>query len=96
MRTLRTNIHVDEDLLARCMRCTGHRTKKAVIEEGLRALLRLDGQRQVRDLRGRTRAPAPDRLPAPRRIRGAGAARQEGTHVEVGDHPARVARLPRG
>jgi Arc/MetJ family transcription regulator len=53
MRTLRTNIHVDEDLLARCIRCTGLRTKKAVIEEGLRALLRLHGQRQVRDLRGR-------------------------------------------
>jgi Arc/MetJ family transcription regulator len=53
MPTRRANIYVDEDLLARCMRCTGHRTKKAVIEEGLRALLRLDGQRQVRDLRGR-------------------------------------------
>ena len=53
MPTRRANIYVDEDLIARCMRCTGHRTKKAVIEEGLRALLRLDGQRQVRDLRGR-------------------------------------------
>lgn len=53
MPTRRANIYVDEDLLARCMRCTGHRTKKAVIEEGLRALLRLHGQREVRDLRGR-------------------------------------------
>jgi len=55
MRQFRSNVHVDEDLLARCMRCTGLRTKKAVIEEGLRALLRLDGQREVRDLRGRLR-----------------------------------------
>ncbi|HEX5757830.1 MAG TPA: type II toxin-antitoxin system VapB family antitoxin [Thermoanaerobaculia bacterium] len=52
---MRTNIHLDDDLLARCMRCTGLKTKRAVVEEGLRALLRLDGQREVRDLRGRLR-----------------------------------------
>ncbi len=78
MPTRRANIYVDEDLIARCMRCTGHRTKKAVIEEGLRALLRLDGQRQVRDLRGRlvwedpATQPATPPEPAPAAAAGGG------------------------
>ena len=52
---MRTNIELDEELLSRAMALTGKRTKKAVVEEALRTLLRLHGQREVRDLRGRLR-----------------------------------------
>ena len=49
---MHTNIKLDEDLVAHAMRVTGLRTKKAVVEEGLRALTRLHDQREVRNLRG--------------------------------------------
>jgi Arc/MetJ family transcription regulator len=48
-----TNIDIDDSLILRAMKLTGLRTKKAVVEEGLRALIRLLDQREVRDLRGR-------------------------------------------
>jgi Arc/MetJ family transcription regulator len=52
---MRTNIHLDDDLVARAMALTGKTTKRAVVEEALRTLLRLHGQREVRDLRGKLR-----------------------------------------
>ena len=52
---MRTNIHLDDELMARAMAVTGMRTKRAVVEEALRTVLRLHGQREVRDLRGRLR-----------------------------------------
>jgi Arc/MetJ family transcription regulator len=48
-----TNIDIDEDLILRAMRVTGLKTKKAAVEEGLRALIRLNDHQEVRDLRGR-------------------------------------------
>lgn len=58
---MRTNIDLDDELVSRCLRITGLRTKKAVVDEGLRTILRLHGQREVRDLRGRLRWVAPGR-----------------------------------
>ncbi len=52
---MRTNIHLDDELMARATALTGKQTKRAVVEEALRTLLRLHGQREVRDLRGRLR-----------------------------------------
>ena len=52
---MRTNIVIDDALLAEALSCTGLSTKKAVIEEALRTLVRLKGQEQVRALRGRLR-----------------------------------------
>lgn len=49
---MHTNIDIDEHLIARAMHMTGLRTKRAVVEEGLRALIRLYDQREVRNLRG--------------------------------------------
>lgn len=49
---MHTNINLDEELVARAMHVTGLRTKKALVEEGLRALIRLHDQREVRNLRG--------------------------------------------
>lgn len=48
-----TNIELDEQLVDRAMSLTGLNTKRAVVEEGLRTLIRLYDQREVRDLRGR-------------------------------------------
>ena len=48
-----TNIDIDEELAFQAMRLTGLKTKKAVVEEGLRTLIRLHDQREIRDLRGR-------------------------------------------
>jgi Arc/MetJ family transcription regulator len=49
---MRTNIVIDDDLLAEAMECTGLTTKKAVIDEALRTLVRLRRQAAIRQLRG--------------------------------------------
>jgi len=48
-----TNMDLDDELLSQAMRLTGLKTKKAVVEEGLRTLIRLHDHREIRDLRGR-------------------------------------------
>ncbi|RIK45144.1 MAG: DUF2191 domain-containing protein [Chloroflexi bacterium] len=50
---MRANVVIDDALLAEAMRYTGLPTKKAVIEEALRTLVRLKAQAQIRKLRGR-------------------------------------------
>lgn len=52
---MRTNIVIDDALLSEALSCTGLPTKKAVIEEALRTLVRLKSQEQVRSLRGHLR-----------------------------------------
>lgn len=47
-----TNLDLDEKLVAEALRVTGLRTKKALVEEGLRALIQLHLQGDVRKLRG--------------------------------------------
>lgn len=48
-----TNLELNDTLVARAMQVTGIRTKKALVEEALRVLIRQTEQREVRDLRGR-------------------------------------------
>jgi Arc/MetJ family transcription regulator len=50
---MRTNINVNDDLLAEAMQLSGLKTKKAVVEEGLRQLIRLQRQAGIRSLRGK-------------------------------------------
>ncbi len=50
---MRTNVVIDDDLMAQAMLCTGLKTKKAVIEEALRTLVQLKSQEKVRELRGK-------------------------------------------
>lgn len=57
---MHTNLDLDEDLVAEALRLTGLRTKKAVVEEGLRALIRLHEQQDVRRLRGMLRWEEPE------------------------------------
>jgi Arc/MetJ family transcription regulator len=50
---MRTNVVIDDELMAAAMESTGLKTKRAVIEEGLRTLVRLRSQERVRSLRGK-------------------------------------------
>lgn len=49
---MRTNIEIDDALMRDALRVTGLRTKREVVELGLRKLLRLAEQARLRDLRG--------------------------------------------
>jgi Arc/MetJ family transcription regulator len=50
---MRTNIVIDDRLLAVAQRATGIRTKRGVVEEGLRVLVRLHQQAKVKAWRGK-------------------------------------------
>ena len=50
---MRTNIEIDDDLMREAMRATGERTKRAVVERGLRLLVQTRGQSRIRRLRGK-------------------------------------------
>jgi Arc/MetJ family transcription regulator len=50
---MRTNIVIDNSLMQRAMKATGFSTKKAVVEEGLRLLIKVKGQEGIRRLRGK-------------------------------------------
>jgi len=52
---VRTNVELDQLLIAEALDLTGLRTKKAVIEEALRTLTRMKRQERVRALRGQLR-----------------------------------------
>jgi Arc/MetJ family transcription regulator len=49
---MRTNIEIDDELLAEAMRAAGTLTKRSTVEAGLRELVRRDRVRKVRELRG--------------------------------------------
>jgi Arc/MetJ family transcription regulator len=44
---MRTNVVIDDELMAAALESTGLKTKKAVIEEALRTLVRLKAQERV-------------------------------------------------
>jgi Arc/MetJ family transcription regulator len=51
--SMRTNIEIDDKLIAQAIRLTGLPTKRAVVEEGLRLLVRVRKQaRALKALRG--------------------------------------------
>ena len=50
---MRTNIVIDDKLMRAAMKATGLPTKRAVVEEGLRLLVQIRGQTQMRALRGK-------------------------------------------
>jgi Arc/MetJ family transcription regulator len=50
---MRTNIEIDDQLMQQAMRSTGARTKKAVVEAGLRLLVKIHAQTGIRQLRGK-------------------------------------------
>ena len=50
---MRTNIVIDDKLMQDTLRATGAKTKREVVELGLRTLLRLGKQSEIRRLRGK-------------------------------------------
>ena len=52
---MRTNIVIDNDLMAEAQRLAGLKTKRETVEAGLRVLIRLKQQERIRSYRGRLR-----------------------------------------
>jgi Arc/MetJ family transcription regulator len=50
---MRTNIVIDDQLITDVQKITGIKTKKGVVEEGLKLLLRLKRQEMVKRRRGK-------------------------------------------
>jgi Arc/MetJ family transcription regulator len=50
---MRTNIVIDDALLKEAMQATGLTTKRAVVEAGLRLLVQIKAQTDIRRLRGK-------------------------------------------
>lgn len=50
---MRTNIVIDDALMTETLRATGLKTKREAVELGLRTLLRLGRQAELRRLRGK-------------------------------------------
>ncbi|KRQ93831.1 type II toxin-antitoxin system VapB family antitoxin [Bradyrhizobium valentinum] len=44
---MRTNIEIDDALMAEAQKASGHQTKKQTVEQALRLMIRLRGQREV-------------------------------------------------
>lgn len=52
---MRTNMEIDDALMAQALKLGGFKTKKAAVEEGLRLLVRTKAQGRLRGLRGKLR-----------------------------------------
>jgi Arc/MetJ family transcription regulator len=50
---MRTNIEIDDKLLAQAIRLTGLKTKRAAVEAGLKMLVRVKRQEEILKLRGK-------------------------------------------
>jgi len=52
---MRTNIEIDDRLMREAMRRAKTKTKRATVEQGLRALIRMKRQEGIRRFRGKVR-----------------------------------------
>ena len=50
---MRTNIVIDENLMDNALKATGLKTKKEVVELGLKTLVKLNQQAQIKQLKGK-------------------------------------------
>lgn len=50
---MRTNIVIDDELMANVLKLTGLRTKREAVELGLKTLIKLKQQEQIRRFKGR-------------------------------------------
>ena len=50
---MRTNIVINDELMNEALKLTDYKTKKAVVEEGLKLLVRLKKQERLKSLRGK-------------------------------------------
>lgn len=49
---MRTNIVIDDKLMEQALKATGLKTKKDVVEQGLKLLVKRKNQQSIRSLRG--------------------------------------------
>jgi len=50
---MRTNVVIDDELMSFALKASGKKTKKDVIEEGLRLLVKMKGQESIKGFRGK-------------------------------------------
>jgi len=50
---MRTNVVIDDELMESALKVSGLKTKKDVIEEGLKLLVQVKGQKKVKGFRGK-------------------------------------------
>ena len=50
---MRTNVVVDDDLMASALKVSGLKTKKDAIEEGLKLLVQVKRQKEIKRFRGK-------------------------------------------
>ncbi|WP_077531114.1 type II toxin-antitoxin system VapB family antitoxin [Vreelandella utahensis] len=50
---MRTNIVIDDELMAEALKTSGYETKKEAVEQGLKLLVQLRKQQELRKLRGK-------------------------------------------
>lgn len=50
---MRTNIEIDDTLMAKALSASGAKTKREVVEQGLQTLIRLAEQAKILELRGK-------------------------------------------
>ncbi len=50
---MRTNIVIDDDLMSDALQVTGLKTKKEAVELGLKALIRLKKQEEIKKFKGK-------------------------------------------
>ena len=50
---MRTNVVIDDDLMESALKVSGLKTKKDAIEEGLRLLVQIKGQEDIKGFRGK-------------------------------------------
>ncbi|MBS9403755.1 type II toxin-antitoxin system VapB family antitoxin [Halomonas sp. TRM85114] len=50
---MRTNIVIDDQLMAEALKASGYTTKKEAVEQGLKLLVRQSKQQEIRKLRGK-------------------------------------------
>jgi Arc/MetJ family transcription regulator len=50
---MRTNIEIDDELIAEALRVSGLKTKRAAVAAGLQALIRRHRQKKILDLAGK-------------------------------------------
>ena len=49
---MRTNVEIDDTLMAKALKASKSKTKREAIERGLEILVTLEGQQEIRKLRG--------------------------------------------
>jgi Arc/MetJ family transcription regulator len=50
---MRTNIVIDDELMTNALKASGLKTKKDVVEQGLKLIIKLNQQQAIRRLRGK-------------------------------------------